>query len=282
MDETTLVFNCSKINSYHKMYSIGVLLISDGQILDEFDSHYEDRSSYNQETHENWLRNVWLEMEPIFKRADNYTCLQASSHQAILEQSLNGIGIDLPEIDFLNLTTLLKRRLPDESHTREDLIKKYNIEAHYGLNRDLKNAFVSFRILENLIKIKEPFLVSEIIKEIELDNQINDGNFWRRKADSPVIIESTVNIDKLNGDYFLGKTFLATGIFQEYPDRKKLESLIEELGGIKMGSVGKKLNILIAGSDAGPSKLLKAKELKDSGVLIDIINEDSLLKFLKN
>ncbi len=282
MDETTLVFNCSKINSYHKMYSIGVLLISDGQILDEFDSLYEGRNDYEQETHEIWLRDVWVQLDSFLNKADNYTCLQAASHQAILQQSLNSIGIELPKKDFLNLTTLLKKRLPGESHLREDLVNRFGIEAHYSLNRDLRNAFISFRILEGLLKIQEPFLVSEIIKEIYFNTQIGQSNFWRSKTESSDIVESTLNTEQLNGDYFLGKTFLATGIFQEYPDRKKLESLIEELGGIKMGSVGKKLNILIAGSDAGPSKLLKAKDLKDSGVLIDIINEDSLLKFLKN
>jgi DNA ligase (NAD+) len=52
---------------------------------------------------------------------------------------------------------------------------------------------------------------------------------------------------------------VVTGTLEKY-GREEIEALIKSLGGKAAGSVSKKTDYLIAGSDAG-SKLAKAKEL---------------------
>jgi len=56
-----------------------------------------------------------------------------------------------------------------------------------------------------------------------------------------------------------GKTVVVTGTLETF-SRPEIEALIQKLGGRASGSVSKKTDFLLAGSDAG-SKLEKAKQL---------------------
>jgi DNA ligase (NAD+) len=64
---------------------------------------------------------------------------------------------------------------------------------------------------------------------------------------------------KERGTKLSGQTFVITGTLTNY-SRDEVKKLIEDAGGKVVGSVSKKTNYLLAGSDAG-SKLEKAKEL---------------------
>jgi DNA ligase (NAD+) len=61
------------------------------------------------------------------------------------------------------------------------------------------------------------------------------------------------------GTGIIGKTFVVTGTLSKY-GRSEIEALIKQHGGKPSGSVSKKTDYLIAGTDAG-SKLAKANEL---------------------
>ncbi len=92
--------------------------------------------------------------------------------------------------------------------------------------------------------------------------------------------ESGVNTKLLEdnstkGTALAGLTFVITGTLPSL-GRKEAAALIEENGGKVSGSVSKKTNYLLAGTEAG-SKLSKANELG-----ISVIDEDTLYKMLKN
>jgi DNA ligase (NAD+) len=64
---------------------------------------------------------------------------------------------------------------------------------------------------------------------------------------------------KERGTKLAGKTFVLTGTLEKYT-RDEARKMIEDAGGKVTGSVSKKTDYVLAGSDAG-SKLDKAKEL---------------------
>jgi len=78
---------------------------------------------------------------------------------------------------------------------------------------------------------------------------------------------------KERGTKLAGKTFVLTGTLAKY-SRDEAKKLIEDAGGKVSGSVSKKTDYVVAGSDAG-SKLDKAKELN-----IRVIGESELQKLI--
>ncbi|MFD2933876.1 NAD-dependent DNA ligase LigA [Spirosoma flavum] len=76
------------------------------------------------------------------------------------------------------------------------------------------------------------------------------------------------------GDTLTGKTFLYTGTFANF-SREELESRIEANGGRLLSGISKKLNYLIVGENAGPSKVEKAKKLN-----VPLLGEDEFMAML--
>jgi DNA ligase (NAD+) len=76
------------------------------------------------------------------------------------------------------------------------------------------------------------------------------------------------------GDSLAGKTFVISGTFQNF-ERDDLKIKIEANGGKVLSGVSGKLNFLIAGNEAGPSKLEKAQKLG-----VPIISEEEFLQML--
>jgi DNA ligase (NAD+) len=80
---------------------------------------------------------------------------------------------------------------------------------------------------------------------------------------------------KQRGTALVGKTFVLTGTLAHY-GREEAKRMIEDAGGRVAGSVSKKTDYVVAGSDAG-SKLDKAGELG-----VKTIDEAEMLKLLKS
>lgn len=79
---------------------------------------------------------------------------------------------------------------------------------------------------------------------------------------------------KERGTKLTGKTFVLTGTLSKY-SRDEAKKLVEDAGGKVTGSVSKKTDYVIAGSDAG-SKLDKARELG-----VTVIDETEMEKLLR-
>ena len=106
-------------------------------------------------------------------------------------------------------------------------------------------------------------------------------DFFSNKYNSEIIqsLIKNLKIEKskiLNKNGKLsGKTIMFTGGFEKI-SRSEAKSLVEENGGKVIGSVSKKLNILVTGnSKPTKSKINKSKELG-----VRIISENEWYKFL--
>ena len=78
---------------------------------------------------------------------------------------------------------------------------------------------------------------------------------------------------KEKGTKLAGKTFVLTGTLERY-SRDEAKKMIEDAGGRVSGSVSKKTDYVVAGSDAG-SKLDKARELG-----VTVIGEDEMVSLV--
>jgi DNA ligase (NAD+) len=79
---------------------------------------------------------------------------------------------------------------------------------------------------------------------------------------------------KERGTKLAGKIFVLTGTLAQFT-RDQAKKLIEDAGGRVSGSVSKKTDYVLAGSDAG-SKLDKARELG-----VSVIDEDEMKNLLQ-
>lgn len=134
----------------------------------------------------------------------------------------------------------------------------------------------NFGSIENIINasIEDLLLISDIGNVSA--NSIY--NFFREENNLLIIQEIMKHIKykieekKVNSEKLTGLTFVITGSLSNSRDFYK--DIIENNGGKVSGSVSKKTNYILAGTDAG-SKLEKAKELN-----VTIINESELLNLI--
>lgn len=116
------------------------------------------------------------------------------------------------------------------------------------------------RIAESII---EYFAKPEHIRQIEL---LKSYGLQFEVVEKEITLQS----DKLTG-----KTFVISGVFENY-SREELKEIIESNGGKILSGISAKLNYLVAGDNMGPSKLEKANKLN-----VPLISQDDLLALLK-
>lgn len=149
----------------------------------------------------------------------------------------------------------------------ETVAKK--IAAHFKNIDSLMNAS-----LEELISVDEigeriAESLIEYFKEPRHKEQIEE---LRRHGLQFESIENTV---ELQSDKLEGKSFIISGVFENY-SRDELKEIIEANGGKILSSISAKLDYLVAGDNMGPSKLEKATKLQ-----IPIISDEELLRMLQ-
>jgi len=88
--------------------------------------------------------------------------------------------------------------------------------------------------------------------------------------------ESTQKEMKVVSNVLDGKSFVVSGVFQNY-ERDRLKEVIASHGGKVLSSVSGKLDYLLAGENMGPAKREKAEQLG-----VKIISEDEFETMLKN
>jgi DNA ligase (NAD+) len=86
---------------------------------------------------------------------------------------------------------------------------------------------------------------------------------------------STNKEPEKESDILANKSFVISGVFQQY-EREQLQEIILKNGGRVLSSVSGKLDYLLAGDNMGPSKRAKAEKLK-----VRIISEEDFENLMK-
>ncbi|XP_053957121.1 replication factor C subunit 1 [Anastrepha ludens] len=99
--------------------------------------------------------------------------------------------------------------------------------------------------------------------------------YQKYKNRTSVINPGSKDVPKGAPNCLAGLTFLVTGVLESL-ERDEAASIIKELGGKMMTTVGKRLKYLIVGEEAGPKKLAQAEEFG-----ISVLSEDGLFDLIR-
>jgi DNA ligase (NAD+) len=127
--------------------------------------------------------------------------------------------------------------------------------------------------LEVLVTVPEvgPRIAQSVAKwSADSDNRA----YVERLRAAGLQFEGQRKVIEVRGDSLTGKTLLYTGTFANF-SREQLEAEIVAHGGKLVSSVSKKLNYLIVGENAGPSKVSKAEQMN-----VPMISEDEFMAML--
>jgi len=129
--------------------------------------------------------------------------------------------------------------------------------------------------LEELVNVPEiGDRIAQSVKEYFADPE-NQTLIERLRA-AGLTFETDDKTVEMEGEALAGKTFVISGVFQNF-DRDELKIKIEANGGKVLSGVSGKLNYLLAGDNMGPSKLEKAKKLG-----VTVLSEAEFLSILND
>lgn len=116
---------------------------------------------------------------------------------------------------------------------------------------------------------------------------IKDENALRNKK-IPIIFHEQLSGDVLRPDFnnsdpnspFYEMKVVITGVFKTI-SREDLAELLKSLGADINTSISSRTNYVIAGDEAGPSKMEKVKSLISSGSHLSLLNESEFFAIVK-
>jgi DNA ligase (NAD+) len=97
----------------------------------------------------------------------------------------------------------------------------------------------------------------------------------KRLKEAGLQVESTHQAPEPISNILEGKSFVISGVFQNY-EREQLQQIIQSNGGRILSGVSSKLDYLVAGENMGPAKREKAEKLG-----VKIISESEFEQLLK-
>ena len=127
---------------------------------------------------------------------------------------------------------------------------------------------------EELIGVDE---VGGVIADSIIDFFGVEGNrsIVQRLKEKGLQMEVDASAAQPVGDKLKGKTFVVSGVFQNF-SREGVKEAIERNGGKVSGSISSKTSYVLAGDDMGPAKRTKAEELK-----VPVIDEDEFKRMIE-
>ncbi|MDH5413890.1 MAG: NAD-dependent DNA ligase LigA [Flavobacteriaceae bacterium] len=226
----------------------------------------------------------------ISRKAMDIEGLGAETVELLFKAGLISNYSDLYELKAEQIIPL--ERMAEKS--AENMIKGIELSKQIAFERVLfaigirfvgetvaKKLAKHFKNIDNLMKasFEELIEVDEIGDKIaqsivEFSNNLVNIQLVDRLKKFGVQLELSAKALENQTEILRGKTFVVSGVFKKM-SRNELKKSIEDNGGKVSSSISKKTDYIIAGDQMGPSKKVKAEELK-----IPIISEDQYLVML--
>lgn len=221
----------------------------------------------------------------ISRKAMNIDGLGSETIKLLLKNNIIKNYADLYQLKYMDLIDL--NRIAEK--TAKNIINAVNDSKKIPFEKILfalgiryvgetvsKKLVNHFKSIDNLIEADE--------EELELVDEIGDKiaksiiEFFQDKENINIIsrlksygLNFKKEKDEISSEKLKGINFVISGTFI-LKSREELKQLIEKNGGYVKSSISNKIQYLLCGENAGPSKILKAKSLK-----IKIIDEKFLI-----
>lgn len=148
--------------------------------------------------------------------------------------------------------------------TLEESCLKYDIllsEHHNPLDDARACAMLYLKLKESDIVLPHPKIQKKSASGLSQDELLDFKQKQMQKKENEDVYTPLSDDEVEHKDTpFFGKFVLITGEFKKFPNRERdLGGMLKTLGARNLKSYNKKVEILIAGKSAGPSKLAKAK-----------------------
>ena len=221
----------------------------------------------------------------ISRKAMNIDGLGSETIKLLLKNNIIKNYADLYQLKYMDLIDL--NRIAEK--TAKNIINAVNDSKKIPFEKILfalgiryvgetvsKKLVNHFKSIDNLIEADE--------EELELVDEIGDKiaksiiEFFQDKENINIIsrlksygLNFKKEKDEISSEKLKGINFVISGTFI-LKSREELKQIIEKNGGYVKSSISNKIQYLLCGENAGPSKILKAKSLK-----IKIIDEKFLI-----
>ncbi len=261
----------TEATTHDSLNEIAICEIKNGKIVDKFyfevTPPYEDADQYT-------LDNIWI--EHIKKYFDEYKYVVAfnlSVHKSNLQKSLAYYGIDFPDNRFMCAMNWIKDVEKINDYTFASVTSLLNINLFQSKNKNLNKAIATAEIVLHLIENHKENLF------VRFDSKSKERSSFHVKDERELEELEFIEASSLPKDYFNGKKVVITGDSETYI-RDEFELIIESKGGKILTSVSGSVQIVIIGTQPGPSKIEKIKDLIKKGKKIDLILEKDLVTTL--
>lgn len=262
--ESVVVFNLSRLGLSQMMERAALLYYEDEILAATYINEKEYKFDLEQ------VRTV----VDFINQADYAVCF-STAHIGILKGACEVAGIDYPTTEIISIASVLPIKGIELNCSRVNLGELFGLRINDDYGKEEGRVYFTAEVLDALLKMDENDTIYKISKAIKSRKDKKAKAFFRSINDEAPEVSTTV-MDEL-GD-LAGKVILITGDFGM--ERDEIHLRLEAKGAKIVSSVTKKLNTVFVGEGAGPSKLRKIQEMKDRGMEIDLLDIQTLKKWI--
>ncbi|MDN4164345.1 exonuclease domain-containing protein [Cytophagales bacterium LB-30] len=264
-------------NQYRQsICSVGITVVEDFQIVDSHEVLIKPTPNYfnsmNVGIHgisENDVLtapafdNVWKNHINLIIQDRLVVCHNASFDISALKYALDAYNLLYPTINYL-CTYRLSKHLFDniENYKLSTLSKIFDIPLnHHNAKSDSE---ACAKLLLKILQQKNYDSVAGLLRDENFElGYLSPHSYSSSKplpSRIPKLYTKKDNSNNIISDILQGKTFVISGVFENF-ERDELKELIIQNGGKVLSGISGKLDYLLAGQNMGPAKLEKAQKL---------------------
>ncbi|MCP9763916.1 hypothetical protein [Lacihabitans soyangensis] len=278
-----LVFDLAYEEGFDGLHGIAILYVENGKIIEQYYKELAEKYAHVEDTEDIDLTEdheiIWSEIKDLIKKSDKMVCFRSAVHKTNFLETFGRFWSGLEKYLFIDISSTASNNIKEcPGYSREALADFFGLEFDYQSRTELSEAILSFEILQKMLTYVGHETLSGLIQERKQKREDSAISFFKTLYGEADLDGVKYWDGEFKKEDLIGKVFLVTGEFEEYPGKKRgdLEKLFVEFGGVKKDSVSKLLDYVIIGSGAGPKKLEAVKKLQSEGHKLVVVSSEMI------